>query len=44
MTRTNDTPRRRLLDIFRTLRTKSKARRALEDDVLESARLRAIGL
>lgn len=44
MTKTNDTRRRRLLDIFGALRAKSKERRAIEDGVLDSARLRAIGL
>ena len=45
MTKTNDTARRRrLLDLFGALRAKSDERRAIEDKVLDSARLRAIGL
>jgi hypothetical protein len=45
MTTNNDRPRRRHpLDIFGALRARAKQRRAIEDDVLDSARLRAIGL
>ena len=45
MTTSNDHPRRRRhpLDIFGAWRARAK-RRAIEDEVLDSARLRAIGL
>jgi hypothetical protein len=40
-----DHPRRRHpLDIFGSWRARARQRRAIEDEVLDSARLRAIGL
>ena len=45
MTDKNERPRRRHpLDILGAFRARAKQRRAIEDEVLDSARLRAIGL
>jgi hypothetical protein len=44
MTQINTHRPRRLFDVFGKFRDEAKRRREIEDNVLDSARLRAIGL